>query len=173
MGLELLLLQSFWFIAPSYAANGFPPLMRGKIPLDGGKMYRKRRLLGEGKTLEGLLGGIVFGVFIGSLQIYGQSYLPKELGLAEMTFPIVFLLALGTMAGDIGGSFAKRRMGMKRGERALFLDQLGFLLMAFLFVSLVYIPSLDTMIVLVLLTPVIHWLSNVLGYYIKVKRNPW
>ena len=173
MGLELLLLQSFWFIAPAYAANGFPPLMRGKMPIDGKRGFRGRRLFGDGKTWEGLLGGIVFGVFIGSLQIFGQDYLPAELGLAKMTFPIFFLLTFGTMAGDIGGSFAKRRMNMKRGDRALFLDQLGFLLMSFLFVWPVFKPPLDVMIVLVLLTPIIHWLSNVFGYWIKVKRNPW
>ena len=173
MTLELLLLQSFWFIAPAYAANGFPPLMRGKMPIDDRRKWRGQRLLGNGKTWEGLLGGIIFGVFIGSLQIFGQYYLPAELGLAEMTFPIIFLLTFGTMAGDVGGSFVKRRMHMKRGDRALFLDQLGFLLMAFLFVWHAYIPNLDVMIVLVMLTPIIHWLSNVLGYWIKVKRNPW
>ena len=173
MEISLLLLQAFWFIAPAYAANGFPPLMRGRISIDNGRKLRGQRLLGDGKTLEGLIGGIVFGVFIGSLQIYGQSYLPQELGLVEMTFPIIFLLTLGTMAGDIGGSFVKRRMGMKRGSRALFLDQLGFLLMAFLFTWPVYIARLDMMVVLVLLTPIIHWLSNILGYWIKVKRNPW
>ncbi|MBS3051462.1 MAG: CDP-2,3-bis-(O-geranylgeranyl)-sn-glycerol synthase [Candidatus Aenigmarchaeota archaeon] len=171
--LELLLLQSFWFIASAYASNGFPPLMRGRMPIDGGKKFRGRRLLGDGKTWEGLIGGIVFGVFIGSLQIFGQDYLPPELLLPKMTFPMVFLLTLGTMAGDIGGSFVKRRMRMKRGDRALFLDQLGFLLAAFLFVWPIYKPQLDIMIVLVLLTPIIHWLSNVLGYWIHVKRNPW
>ncbi|MBI4174820.1 MAG: CDP-2,3-bis-(O-geranylgeranyl)-sn-glycerol synthase [Candidatus Aenigmarchaeota archaeon] len=173
MTLELLLLQSFWFVAPAYAANGFPPLMRGKMPIDGRRRFRGQRLLGDGKTWEGLIGGIVFGVFIGSLQIFGQDYLPLELGLTAMTFPIIFLLTLGTMAGDVGGSFVKRRMGMKRGDRALFLDQLGFLLMAFLFVWPFYKAPLDVMIVLVLLTPVIHWLSNVLGYWFHVKRNPW
>ncbi len=172
MELPLLLLQSFWFIAPAYAANAFPPLMRGKIPIDGRAKWRGARLFGDGKTWEGLLGGIIFGVFIGSLQIYGQSYLPP-LGLVEMTFPIVFMLTIGTMAGDIGGSFVKRRMDMKRGESALFLDQLGFLLMAFLFALPFYIPRLDMMVVLVLLTPIIHWLSNILGYWIHVKRNPW
>src|SRR3989338_8621128 len=96
----LLLLQAFLFIAPAYAANGFPPLMRGKTPIDGRKMFKGHRLLGDGKTLEGFLGGVIFGVFIGSLQIYGQSYLPAELGLAAMTFPIVFMLSIGTMAGD-------------------------------------------------------------------------
>ncbi len=173
MDLPFLLLQSFWFVAPAYAANGFPPLMRGKIPIDGGKKFNKKRILGDGKTWEGLLGGIVFGIFVGSVQIYGQVYLPSELGLAEMTFPIVALLTLGTMAGDVGGSFVKRRIDMRRGDRALFLDQLGFLLMAFLFVWPTYIPTLDVMVVLVLLTPIIHWLSNVLGYWIHVKRDPW
>jgi len=88
--LELLLLQSFWFIASAYASNGFPPLMRGRMPIDGGKKFRGRRLLGDGKTWEGLIGGIVFGVFIGSLQIFGQDYLPPELLLPKMTFPMVF-----------------------------------------------------------------------------------
>ena len=173
MELPYLILQSFWFVAPAYAANGFPPLMRGKIPIDRGKKFRDERLFGDGKTWEGLLGGIIFGVFVGSLQIYWQTYLPDKLGLMTMTFPIIFLLTLGTMAGDIGGSFVKRRMRMRRGERALFLDQLGFLLMAFLFTWPIYMPRLDMMVVLVLLTPIIHWLANVFGYWVKVKRNPW
>ena len=173
MELLFLLLQSFWFIAPAYAANAFPPLMRGRIPIDGKRNFRGERLFGDGKTWEGLIGGIVFGIFIGSIQIYGQTYLPPELGLTEMTFPIIALLTLGTMTGDVGGSFVKRRMEMKRGDRALFLDQLGFLLLAFLFVWPVYIPRLDMMVVLVLLTPIIHWLSNVFGYLIHVKKHPW
>ncbi len=169
----LLLLQAFWFIAAAYASNAFPPLMRGQRPIDGGKMFGGARFFGDGKTWEGLLGGIIFGVFIGSLQIYGQSYIPPEYGLAEMTFPIVFLLAVGAMAGDLIGSFIKRRTGIKRGEKALMLDQLGFLLIAFVFVSPVYLPGLNTFIILVVLTPVIHWLANILGYVVKVKRNPW
>ena len=173
MDIGLLLLQAFWFIAPAYAANGFPPLMRGKIPLDRKKMFHGHRLLGDGKTLEGTFGGIIFGVFIGAIQIYGQVYLPQELGLAVMTLPIIFLLSMGTMLGDIGGSLVKRRLGFKRGDKALFLDQLGFLIMAFIFVLPFYIPSIGEMVILIVLTPIIHWLANVLGYWIHVKRNPW
>ena len=77
------------------------------------------------------------------------------------------------MVGDIGGSFVKRRLGSKRGDKALFLDQLGFLIMAFIFVSPFYIPGISEMIILIILTPIIHWLANVLGYWIHVKRNPW
>lgn len=171
MDIILLLIQSFWFIAPAYAANAFPPLMRGKSPIDRGKMFRGHRLLGDGKTIEGFWGGIIFGVFVGSLQIYGQQFLPVK--LAEMTFPIVFLLAFGTMAGDLIGSFLKRRMNMKRGESAPFMDQLGFLICALLFAAPFYILPASHMLVLFVLTPFIHWAANVLGYWIKVKRNPW
>lgn len=169
----LFILQAFWFIAPAYAANGFPPLMRGKTPIDRKKTFRGHRLLGDGKTLEGFLGGVIFGVFIGSIQIFGQSYLPQEWGLAEMTFPIVFLLSIGTMAGDLAGSFIKRRLGMKRGDSAMFMDQLGFLIAAFIFAAPFYILPLKEIAVLVILTPIIHWLANILGYWIHVKRNPW
>ena len=172
-GYLLLLLQAFWFIAPAYAANGFPPLMRGKTPIDRKKNWHGHRIFGDGKTVEGFWGGIIFGVFIGSLQIYGQHYLPAGLRLAEMNFPIVFMLSVGTMAGDLAGSFIKRRTGMKRGESAPLMDQLGFLLAALIFASPFYLPPAEQITVLVILTPIIHWIANVFGYWIKVKRNPW
>jgi CDP-2,3-bis-(O-geranylgeranyl)-sn-glycerol synthase len=168
----LLLIQAFWFIAPAYAANAFPPLMKGKTSIDGKRVFRGNRLLGDGKTVEGFWGGIIFGVFIGSVQIYGQQFLP-EIGLVEMTFPIVFLLAFGTMAGDLIGSFIKRRMGMKRGESALIMDQLGFLILAIAFAAPYYAPTFPMLVLLVIFTPIIHWVANVFGYWIKVKRQPW
>ena len=171
MDIILLLIQAFWFIAPAYAANAFPPLMKGKRPIDRGREIRGNRLLGDGKTLEGFWGGIIFGVFIGSIQIYGQQFL--DLGLAEMTFPIVFMLSFGTMAGDLIGSFIKRRMGMKRGESAPFMDQLGFLLVALLFAAPFHILPATHMLVLFLLTPILHWLANVVGYLLKIKKHPW
>lgn len=169
----LILLQAFWFIAPAYAANGFPPLMRGKTPIDRRRLWRGHRLLGDGKTFEGFLGGVIFGVFVGSLQIFGQSYLPAEWSLAAMTFPIVLMLSIGTMAGDLAGSFTKRRIGMKRGDRAMFMDQLGFLIAAMIFAAPFYILAAKHIAILIVLTPIIHWLANVFGYWIKVKRNPW
>jgi len=45
----LTILQAFWFIAPAYAANAFPPLVRGKKPIDRGKKFFGNRLLGNGK----------------------------------------------------------------------------------------------------------------------------
>jgi CDP-2,3-bis-(O-geranylgeranyl)-sn-glycerol synthase len=48
------LVKSLLIIFPAYAANGFPPLARGRRPIDfHGKFPDGSRILGEGKTIEG------------------------------------------------------------------------------------------------------------------------
>ncbi|MBI4170144.1 MAG: CDP-2,3-bis-(O-geranylgeranyl)-sn-glycerol synthase [Candidatus Aenigmarchaeota archaeon] len=172
--IALLLLQSLWFIAPAYAANGFPPLMQGTRPLDGRRIFRKQRLFGDGKTWEGTVGGIIVGMLVGMLQITFQSQLGYlGLDLPVMTMPLVIALTIGTMAGDVLGSFIKRRLGIKRGGSAPLLDQEGFLVMAFVFAAPVYQLNLILVAVLLIITPPIHWLTNVIGYYMKFKKTPW
>jgi CDP-2,3-bis-(O-geranylgeranyl)-sn-glycerol synthase len=178
MDLILLLVQSFWFVAPAYAANAFPPLMRGKRPIDGGRNFRGKRLFGDGKTIEGTIGGIVFGIFIGLIQLYFQPMIPSVidgvvLNLPVLTIPIVVLLSIGALCGDIFGSFIKRRSGIKRGGSAPLLDQLGFLIFAFIFVSLAYSIDLYVVVVLIILTPIIHLIANIIGYFAKLKHQPW
>ncbi len=170
----LLVLQSLWFIAPAYASNGFPPLMQGSHPIDGKRLFRGKRLLGDGKTWEGLIGGIIVGLLVGSLQVAYQSQLDYAgLNLPAMTMPLVLALSLGTMAGDLLGSFIKRRLGIKRGGSAPLLDQDGFVAMAFVFAAFVYPVSGLILVLLLLITPPIHWITNICGYYMKFKKTPW
>lgn len=171
-----LLVQAFWLIAPAYAANGFPPLIHGKRPIDRGKEWRGRRILGDGKTIEGTIGGIVFGILIASLLIAVQDRFSSELALIAlpvMTLELGAALGSGAVFGDILGSFIKRRFDVKRGDSVLLLDQLGFLLMALLLAYLVHPFHPLLAITLIILTPPIHLLSNILGYYIRVKKQPW
>ncbi|MCX6819539.1 MAG: CDP-2,3-bis-(O-geranylgeranyl)-sn-glycerol synthase [Candidatus Aenigmarchaeota archaeon] len=169
----LLFLQAFWFIAPAYAANAFPPLVKGRRPLDLGRNIGKKRILGDGKTIKGTIAGVIFGMFIGFIQILGQNSIPPELSLTVMTFPLVFLLSAGALFGDIVGSFIKRRLGMPRGFPAPVLDQLDFLAFAVIFSALVIALNTHYIIILVILTPIIHWIANLIGYFAKVKKTPW
>jgi len=172
MDILLLIVNIFWFIAPSYVANGFPPLMRGKRPLDFGRKVRNHRILGDSKTLEGTIGGIMFGFFIGTLQVIYQDTLPFR--LYDMTFPLVIAMVFGTMAGDIIGSFIKRRAGFNSGDSAMLLDQLGFLLAALVLASLVQPIEPYIILTLIAVTPPIHMLTNFIGCHVmKVKNNPW
>lgn len=179
MLIEAILAQAFWLIGSAYAANAFPPLIAGRRLLDKGKMFHGRRLLGDGKTIEGTIAGILFGLFYGAVQILVQPYIPlnvggKELGLLTITPAIVILLVVGTMIGDIAGSFIKRRVGLERGASAPGMDQLGFVIVALLLVSLAAPVSIETWVILIVLTPVVHWLANLIGYYaMHVKKTPW
>lgn len=170
----LLILQSLWFVAPAYISNGFPPVMQGRRPIDRGKRWNGKRILGNGKTVEGTLGGILVGFLAGTLQVIYQDHLVYlGLGLPEMTFPLVAALSVGAMAGDLAGSFIKRRLDVNRGEAMPGLDQLGFLVFAFLFAAAVH--EIDALILatLVLITPPIHLFTNVIGYWMKFKKQPW
>jgi CDP-2,3-bis-(O-geranylgeranyl)-sn-glycerol synthase len=99
MVLELLA-QSIWFIAAAYVANAFPAVVKGTTPLDGKRTWNGKRILGDSKTYEGLFAGLVFGIFIGFLQVGLQSQLPPYPRLPALTMPIIVLLCVGTMVGD-------------------------------------------------------------------------
>jgi len=169
----LTILQAFWFIAPAYAANAFPPLMRGKKPIDRGKNFFGNRLLGNGKTKEGTIGGIAFGIFIGLVQMYFQPVIPGNLGLIEMSMPLILCLSFGAIFGDIIGSFVKRRFGIKRGDSVPLLDQLDFLVMAIALSFLVVDVATTYILILLILTPIIHYIASILGYILKIKKVPY
>ncbi len=170
-----LLVQSLWFILPAYAANVFPPFMKGIRPLDFSRKLGSYRILGDGKTFEGTLAGIAFGVFVGSIQIQVYGYFQRltNAELIQHTLPLVFLLSFGAIFGDIIGAFIKRRLGMPRGYPAPLLDQLDFLLFALLLSSAFASISTGMLVLLLVITPILHKLSNIVGYYVKLKRHPW
>ncbi len=71
------------------------------------------------------------------------------------------------------GSFIKRSINVKSGDPSPFLDQLGFIIMALIFVFPLMMPEPGFVIILILTTLGIHWLSNALGYLLGLKENPW
>ncbi|RLI96956.1 MAG: CDP-2,3-bis-(O-geranylgeranyl)-sn-glycerol synthase [Candidatus Aenigmatarchaeota archaeon] len=172
------LVEAIWLILPAFAANGLAPLFRGKRPIDGGRMLVKNRIFGPGKTWEGLMGGTIVAVAIALVQQLAFPFLPWHisevpLSIAPMTAQLGFMLGLGAMAGDLGGSFIKRRFRMKRGAPAPLLDQLDFLTGAMLFASLLVSIRTGWWILLLVITPVLHWIACIIGYLFKVKKTPY
>ncbi|MEM4587082.1 MAG: CDP-2,3-bis-(O-geranylgeranyl)-sn-glycerol synthase [Candidatus Jordarchaeales archaeon] len=84
-----------------------------------------------------------------------------------------FLLSLGALTGDLVGSFIKRRLNLDRGTPAPGLDQLDFIAGAILLSSWFYLPPVEVLLVVVIVTPVIHLLANAGAYVLRLKKEPW
>ncbi len=184
----ILLLLGFWYVLPAYVANGFAvfgKFIKSRHPIDRGRLLGDGQpLLGPGKTWEGFIIGFLSGVVIGLLQIVTAPfllsiivqyvYLPPELvPIVLMTIPLVILVALGALVGDLIGSFIKRRLLIARGRPAPLLDQLDFLIMAMLLGALITPIHWILAIFLLIVTPVLHLLANVIGYLLRLKQEPW
>ncbi|MEM3431702.1 MAG: CDP-2,3-bis-(O-geranylgeranyl)-sn-glycerol synthase [Candidatus Micrarchaeia archaeon] len=172
-----LIIKAIIFILPAYFANAAPVLFKtgtSKTPMDYGvKFYDSRRILGKGKTWTGFFIGILTGTIIGII-----TWLLGILNIYptfETHMLVAFLLSVGTMTGDAVGSFIKRRINVKSGKSVPILDQLSFYVFALLFAS-PYLPKeFDVIIIsiLAIITLIVHYLSNIIAYKLKLKSVPW
>jgi CDP-2,3-bis-(O-geranylgeranyl)-sn-glycerol synthase len=161
-------LEAIVFFLPAYVANTSAGCFGGGGPLDRGKkIMDNRRVFGDGKTIKGTSAGILAGTFYRPL----ENLLSSRPILTGLT--LAFLLSFGAIAGDLAGSFIKRRIGIEWGESAPFLDQLDFAIGALFLASFVMVLKIETVIILLLITPVGHLGVNVLGFLLHKKEVPW
>jgi len=145
-------LQVFYFFLPAYLANMAPVIARGHLevlaaPIDGGRSWRGRRILGDHKTWRGILSGVVTGVLVFAVQRWVcQAGLARGLALLDYgsVDPVLpgALLGLGAGVGDAVKSFFKRRVDIAPGASWLGFDQLDFMAGAYALVSWVLVPPL-------------------------------
>ncbi|MEW5761221.1 MAG: CDP-2,3-bis-(O-geranylgeranyl)-sn-glycerol synthase [Candidatus Thermoplasmatota archaeon] len=184
----IIVLQSLWLMLPAYIANSSAVIFGGGKPIDFGRSIKGERILGDGKTWLGLIGGIVSGTFIGSIQVLSLNYYPNELfpnfypydnrsSISYISLLIIF--TFGALFGDIVKSFFKRRAGIERGAKLPIIDQLDFVLGALLF-SYIFFDSWFIknftayhIISIIIITPFLHKAVNIIGYKIGKKTVPW
>jgi CDP-2,3-bis-(O-geranylgeranyl)-sn-glycerol synthase len=178
--------QALFFFLPAYVANMCPVILGNvrclqflKKPIDGGRRFGSGRLFGEHKTYLGFVAGVLGASLTGIVQylifwgipqirwIFLFEYSPVSALLAG------FMLGLGALSGDLVKSFIKRRLGKKDGESFFPFDQLDFVIGGLLAGSAVYFPSWSHVAVLIILTPVLHLLSNIAGFKLGLKKVWW
>lgn len=156
------------FILPCYVANATPvalsKIIPMKNPIDRGKKFIDgRRILGDGKTIEGFISGVIVGTLVGLILSF--------LGLHKLH--VSFILALGAMIGDSLGSFIKRRVGIPRGKPFPIVDQVSFVIISLILANAIVFIPMRFYLYAVIITPPLHLGTNFIAYLLKLKEVPW
>lgn len=198
----IIIAQAFWLTFPAYVSGPFGVIFGGGRPIDGGRKWKDgNRIFGDGKTVDGLVWGILGGIAVGTAMVlllwtfdipFMTDFTPvnktvhigpfdiqeKRNGLGFIT--VLLAMSLGAMCGDLVASFAKRRRGLRRGEKGPgLLDQLDFLIGSWTFL-LIFFPGwfLDNFgwqhaVVMLIATPLSHRMTNYIAFQLKMKKEPW
>jgi CDP-2,3-bis-(O-geranylgeranyl)-sn-glycerol synthase len=157
--------SAIYLLVPVYCTNGAPVIFGGGRPIDFGKsLFDGQRILGDHKTLRGFASGLIIGSMVG---VFESVFLSQKL------LPIAILASLGALLGDLTGAFVKRRLAIKPGKSFPVLDQLDFVLGAVLLASIISSVSLGTALIVILVTPPIHIVTNLGAYALGLKSTYW
>lgn len=180
--MEYLIIKSIYFLIPVGLANMAPIFARfffkKKICLDFGKRIFGKRIFGENKTVYGFLLGILFsilGVFIQKLLYNFDFFISisivdfKEINV----FAFGALIGFGALFGDAVKSFLKRRIDIKEGKSFFPLDQIDYVLGAFLFIGLFYREyfSWELFFGCLIVGLILHLFVSYLGYILGLKAS--
>jgi CDP-2,3-bis-(O-geranylgeranyl)-sn-glycerol synthase len=178
------ILSVAYLALPAYLANTAPVLFAraGLLrslnhPVDGGKRWGVRRLFGTHKTWRGLVSGAIVGFIVVAFQAWLYQF-PTFRELSYIDYPqhlIVFGLLAGSSAllGDLAKSFFKRRYGIASGDPWPVIDQLDFIIGFLVCTYPLVQPSLSVVVTMLLITLIVHPLTNILGYFLHLKKVWW
>ncbi len=180
------ILLAIWFLLPAALANAvpvfaavIPPFNRWQAPLDGGRIFRGKELLGPHKTWRGLISGILVATITLWLQQLAVAHFSwahqVSSGVDYASLPTLLmgpLLGIGALGGDAVESFFKRQSGVHSGEPWIPFDQLDYIIGSVL-VSLPFaILSLSVYIWITLIWFVTHLLVSYIGWLVGLKGHP-
>lgn len=181
----LIIIQGLFLLLPAYAANAAPILLarfqvfeKWNRPVDFGFRFMGEPVFGPTKTWRGIIGGIFVACAIVFAQVLLNKFAPSTspLFLFPYQLPDVlfygFLQGFGEGFGDLIKSFIKRRLHIKNTAPFFPFDQssfLGALVASFLF----YIPDKAHLIAIIVISPFLPVLANIIAYKLGWKKVWW
>lgn len=180
----VIILKSILYFLPGYMANAVPVILcRFKlfefmnVRCDFGYELGGEDLLGKTKTIRGIVGGAIGGVITAVCCFYllnmpELKFLSVYDGNVYNFMIIGFLMGLGEGLGDLIKSFFKRRLHIKSSAPFFPFDQTSFL--GALFLSfLVFVPPVEVILTIVILSPTIPVIANIVAYKMGWKKVWW
>jgi CDP-2,3-bis-(O-geranylgeranyl)-sn-glycerol synthase len=178
-----------WILLPVLGAPlAHAPVLRfdllpaWKRPIDGGRTFRGRRVLGDNKTWRGaavMFGGVVAAALVlERVEAYTRRLPPGVRRAGPLRTGA--LLGVATVAGELPNSFAKRRLRIPPGRRAggaagvaiSVVDQADFVLAAWLLLAPLHRMTVREAATAFATVAAIHVPINLLGYVTGVRETP-
>ena len=179
-------LLALWFFVPAGAAN-MAPVFAAKLPflkawdapIDGGRTFLGKPVLGPHKTWRGLLSGILIGTIVFAIQKAMVSHIVL-LGsfTASINYPrlSVFVLGplfgIGALGGDALKSFFKRRVNVPSGSSWFPFDQIDYILGGIVATVSVVRLTIAQYVWVTGIWLVLHIIVSYFGYRLHLKENP-
>lgn len=180
-----IILSVLWFFLPAGLGN-LAPIIAAKIPIlkkyshpiDNLQKFRGKRILGDHKTVRGLIAGICAGIITVYLQVilYNHFHFFRSVSIINYNainpFLFGFLCSFGALFGDGLKSFFKRQLNIPAGKSWFPFDQIDYILGGILFTSLYVRLSLNLYLILFIVWFFLHPLSTFIGWLLRLKDEP-
>lgn len=174
------LLSTLYIALPAFVANMIP-VIGAKVnifpslnrPLDHGIVWRKKRLLGDNKTVRGLVLGVGAAIIVSVIQ-HNLSFLPQTHFL-HLSTAVSFgaLAGCGALLGDAIASMYKRQRDIPSGKPCIPLDQIDYMIGFLLFTSLLVHWDWREVASLVIFALIANPLVNITAYHLTIKKTYW
>lgn len=155
-----------------------------KVPIDGGRTFRGRRLFGDSKTWRGVAVAVAGCVVTAAVQTNLLVDHARALAVVDYAHvrPLVFGAAMGgaAMAGELPNSFVKRQLGVAPGKtaqnpalRAVFWvwDQVDLLTAVWPALLPWTTPTLGLVTASVVLALTVHPLAALVGFLLGARKT--
>jgi CDP-2,3-bis-(O-geranylgeranyl)-sn-glycerol synthase len=180
----MFIIQSLWYFLPAGIANMMPVFMKKSfkaldIPLDMGKKFRGKPILGRNKTVRGLIFGVIGAIAVVLIQtvLYNNYSFFQDISIVpynqQNIILLGFLMGFGALLGDLVKSFIKRQIEVDPGKRFIPFDQVDFVIGFLLVSSIVFVPPWQVALFLIVIIPLFHIVINHIGYYTGIQKVKW
>jgi CDP-2,3-bis-(O-geranylgeranyl)-sn-glycerol synthase len=176
---------ALWFFLPAGIANA-SPIFAAKVstdkwaaPIDCGRTFRDKRILGDHKTWRGLIVGIVMATLV----LWLQQILVRHFGWAQSitskvdykTIPVLLLgpaFGVGALGGDAIESFFKRQLNRPPGSGWFPFDQTDYIIGGSIAASPFVRLSVEQFVILLLIWLILHIVASYIGFILGLKERP-
>ena len=179
-------LFAFWFLLPAAFANmapifaaAMPYVRKWDAPMDGGRSWKGKRILGAHKTWRGLVSGIIAATvvvwlqqwLVGNYDFFAELVARTDyLELPAIVLGVLF--GVGAIGGDAVKSFFKRRRGISEGQKWFPFDQIDYVLGSLLLTLPVAQLSVAVYALMIVIWFALHPVATYLGWRLGLKSAP-